>query len=643
MSLTEQSTTNNRSRITFRAGPNHKCPVCGDTSKGCSATVDKLHMCRGIPRPGWRYICDAKDGEFKCYRASGDTRNGSESTDRPAVPDGYWRTRTDDFVNYLRVHHKQHLIKEFLGLPLDVLDVFPEIGFDPQFGRLTFPESDAAGNVVGVSWRDGSGKGMYGGELYPEAHRGLFAPKDWRDHDGTIFVTDGISDTLALTAVGFTAIARSSSGSGIDLLKELFVGIDRPIIVVGDNEPKGAENVRKIVAELIQAGHASVEGKLAPKGYKDVREFLLAQKGPWQNRQRVLLDAMVPLDVGGGENKDDLVPMDFNELRTRFPSRREPIIDGILRRGEVLNFNSHSKVGKSWVAYGVALSVSNGVPWLGRYPTKKGKVLLIDNELHNEELSHRISLVSDAIELPPDNIRILSLRGRLVDYKGLREKLLNHIRSDRYELVIVDSHYKMLPDGISENGNSEMTVVYNVIDSMAMASNAAFWLNHHTTKGDQSGKEVTDVGAGAGAQSRAADTHLVLRAHREDTREHRVFVLDGVVRSFPPLEPVCVQWEHPSLIPTQSYNPHLLKTRISANRQTQRVEGKDSVLSILPNEGDAFSLNEIAKRCSIGKARCQTLLSELVRDGLADSREIERSGNRTVGYFRIAITGRQSV
>ncbi len=43
----------------------------------------------------------------------------------------------------------------------------------------------------------------------------------------------------------------------------------------------------------------------------------------------------------------------------------------------------------------------------------------------------------------------------------------------------------------------------------------------------QAGKAITDVGAGAGSQSRATDTHLILRPHEEKN----CAVLDAAVRS----------------------------------------------------------------------------------------------------------------
>lgn len=345
-----------------------------------------------------------------------------------------------------------------------------------------------------------------------------------------------------------------------------------------------------------------------------------------------------PFPVGeesgvAADDEESHLPVPYAAIRARYPAQREPVLDGLLRRGEVLNFNSHPKVGKSWIVYDLALAVARGELWLDKYETLRGRVLLIDNELHREELVYRIGCVAVAAGIDPDTIEdidVLSLRGRLLDYAGLRKNLADCLLAAGYVLVIVDAHYRMLPDGISENGNAEMTAVYNAIDSLAAVSNAAWWLNHHTTKGNQSDKEITDVGAGAGAQSRAADTHLVLRPHKEDSRRRRVFVLDGVVRSFPPLDPACVKWEFPRLVPDDAFNPEILKAHGEDRRRAKAEDDKARVRKALT--GKYETANAISGRVRMDRVRCHEILERLVQNGAAQSTRMNASGNPATGY-----------
>ena len=63
--------------------------------------------------------------------------------------------------------------------------------------------------------------------------------------------------------------------------------------------------------------------------------------------------------------------------------------------------------------------------------------------------------------------------------------------------------YRFLPAGTDENANADMASLYNHIDRYAADLGCAFVLIHHSSKGNQSGKSVTDVGAGAGSHADA--------------------------------------------------------------------------------------------------------------------------------------------
>ncbi|MBK8914562.1 MAG: AAA family ATPase [Phycisphaerales bacterium] len=252
-------------------------------------------------------------------------------------------------------------------------------------------------------------------------------------------------------------------------------------------------------------------------------------------------------------------PTPAGELAEQHPALRTPIIDGLLRQGEVANIIAPPKCGKSWLALGLALSVATGRAWLGTYRTTSGRVLLIDNELHPETIANRLRLVGEAMGLRPnsygDKVHVLPLRGRLVDVHGLHVSF-DAIEPGAYTLVVLDALYRMLPAGTDENSNSDLAAVYNTIDRHADRLGAAFAVVHHTTKGLQSAKSVTDTGAGAGAISRATDTHLILRPHQEQD----AVVLDGAARSWMPIKPMVLRWRFPTWTPDPSMDPTRLKS-----------------------------------------------------------------------------------
>jgi hypothetical protein len=252
-------------------------------------------------------------------------------------------------------------------------------------------------------------------------------------------------------------------------------------------------------------------------------------------------------------------PRSVRELLVQFPELRPPLIHGLLRQGETMNVISAPKLGKSWLVLDLALAIATGRRWLG-FETEAGPVLIIDNELHGETSANRIPKVARARGIPleeiADAVFVENLRGQLQDIFCMRD-YFEALEPGRFRVIILDAFYRFMPVDKDENDNGTMANIYNAIDSYADRLGCSFLLIHHSTKGDQSLKAITDVGAGAGAQSRATDTHLIMRPHEEDG----VVVLDAAVRSWPPTEPRCLRWVFPTWEPADDLDPSLLRSQ----------------------------------------------------------------------------------
>ena len=243
-------------------------------------------------------------------------------------------------------------------------------------------------------------------------------------------------------------------------------------------------------------------------------------------------------------------------LIDNFDGLNAPVIHGLLREGETMNIIASPKMGKSWFVSALAISIASGLDWLG-LPVEQGRVLHIDNELHACTSAYRYGVISEAMGMPhrlySENIDVVSLRGQLRDLYSMGS-LFDQDAAGRYKLVIIDAFYRTLPRDTDENDNAAIASLYNRIDHYAAQLQCAFVLIHHSSKGSQSGKAVTDVGAGAGSQSRAADTHLILRPHQDDD----IIVLESAIRSWPPMSPLALAWEWPLFKPTEEVDASAL-------------------------------------------------------------------------------------
>lgn len=234
----------------------------------------------------------------------------------------------------------------------------------------------------------------------------------------------------------------------------------------------------------------------------------------------------------------------LGELRQLYPQKREYVIDGVLRVGEVANMVSGPKAKKTIMAYNIMMSVITGQKLFGMFRCTQGKVLYIDNELHPEEIVSRAVEVANAMGVPIEYadtmIHFVHLRGNLVDLDNI-DSHLQEFQPGEFKLIVLDALYRFFPPRTDENDNGAMARIYNKLDSIAAKLEAPLLVIHHSTKGNQSGKRVTDVGAGGSAQSRAADSHIVLRDHQEEN----AVVFEAAIRSSKPLSPLGLRFKWP--------------------------------------------------------------------------------------------------
>lgn len=224
------------------------------------------------------------------------------------------------------------------------------------------------------------------------------------------------------------------------------------------------------------------------------------------------------------------------------PDLEPPVIEGLVRRGELLNVIAAAKSGKTWLILNLGSAVATGSCWLSRFRCRQGRVLLVDNELPPGVLADRLKTVAEATgnAAALEEIDVLSLRSAPQDVSAIRARLLTRPPGS-YALVVVDSLYRAWPADTDENDNGAVARVFAELAAMASDLHAAVVVVHHLSKGDQTAKSVTDLGSGAGAISRAADAHLALRRHEDED----CFIVEGVVRSFAPLDPFVIRRTHP--------------------------------------------------------------------------------------------------
>jgi hypothetical protein len=332
--------------------------------------------------------------------------------------------------------------------------------------------------------------------------------------------------------------------------------------------------------------------------------------------------------VAGGEIDplSHLAVMSATDLLLHYPTQRPSLVEGLLRQGETMNLIASPKVGKSLLALAMGIAVSNGTAFLGRI-THKTKVLIIDNELHAESAAFRLREAAKFSSV--DGLEFVLLRGRLECLEAMRDRIIGAIKANGIGMVILDALYRMIPAGISENDNAGMMVLYNLLDQIAAETGAAIVLVHHSSKGNQSNKSITDGGAGAGSISRAADTHVYIREHETDGH----YVLEAVTRSWKQPDPIVITREGMVWEVVTDANPRALKRERPANAGDQLTEKElvDKFLTSTPATVDEVAFRISADGLSVGINRIRETLKNAVYNGLAQDRP---GKGRTRLYYR---------
>ena len=96
------------------------------------------------------------------------------------------------------------------------------------------------------------------------------------------------------------------------------------------------------------------------------------------------------------------------------PPQQDPLIEGVLRKGDKMLLAGPSKAGKSFALIELCVCIAEGVPWLGHFPCAQGKVLYVNLELNRSSCFRRFKDIYTALNLPPKLVRRIyswNLRG----------------------------------------------------------------------------------------------------------------------------------------------------------------------------------------------------------------------------------------
>ena len=206
---------------------------------------------------------------------------------------------------------------------------------------------------------------------------------------------------------------------------------------------------------------------------------------------------------------DDLPDIEDLVVDDKEPDLAPALIEGLLREGHKMLLAGPSKAYKSFALIQLAISIAEGIPWLG-WIVNAGRVLYVNLELDGKSCKHRFWAIYHHLvgNRTSGMIDVWNLRGCATGMDKLTPKLIRRALKKGYKAVIIDPVYKVLTG--DENSAEQMGRFCNQFDKICAQLGAATIFCHHHSKGAQGQKQSQDRASGSGVFARDPDTIIDL-------------------------------------------------------------------------------------------------------------------------------------
>ena len=204
-------------------------------------------------------------------------------------------------------------------------------------------------------------------------------------------------------------------------------------------------------------------------------------------------------------------------------NKREILVEGLMKRGEIMTLQAPTKVGKTFQLMHMALAWSHGLEYLGFKATRPLSILFVDPELLQDEGEHRFRWVSQNVLLDTPatgQVAYVNLRGKEMmsasdPWHSLTCTLKELLKKRQFDIIIVDSIYQFQGDR-DPNASAEVVRMMNQLKSVTEAHGKPSVIYvHHFAKGNPTLKTGLDRAAGSYAYNAAADSVVVISPHAE--------------------------------------------------------------------------------------------------------------------------------
>jgi hypothetical protein len=280
---------------------------------------------------------------------------------------------------------------------------------------------------------------------------------------------------------------------------------------------------------------------------------------------------------------------------------------------------------KTWLMLEMALSIAQGIPLFGKYPTNKAGVLIVDEESGPRMLNERFRKLGATSGLP---ILYFSRLGRKVD-RDFIELLQEICDESNIGVVIFDSLVRFHQG--DENASRDMSELFNSFKLLADKGRAVL-IAHHNRKSMPGNYNPSGDMRGSGDILAAIDCHIAVSRNRNSDY---IDVLQTKNRYIQELRPFKLRFSTDAdrfqfefIRETKTIDDRhqdlkgLIVTHLEKNTQPTQIELLDELISV---------------GVEIKTVKLRTLLHELVAEGAVKT----KPGTRNASHYYIPLADKE--
>lgn len=206
------------------------------------------------------------------------------------------------------------------------------------------------------------------------------------------------------------------------------------------------------------------------------------------------------------------------------------LIERMLPQEGIMALTGNPKTYKTWIILHIARCVASGQPVFGKFDTKQGGVLIINEENSKRLLNERFKIM----DLNNEIIYIYTFKGLKVDNEKDIEHITGLIKKDGIKLLILDTFIRV--HSKDENEASQMRYIFHNLKPILQLGTSVIFTHHH--RKEQAGGSSVHSIRGSSEIAAFVSSHFLVEA----TRGEGVVTLKNILmRDDVVLEPFTVR------------------------------------------------------------------------------------------------------